>query len=102
MIAHTSRKVEKTFPSPKTERDQDRESLGKRENEIEGRERPKREKIPSGRKNKPLAGRKKREKKEKGEGGKAKATNWVQAHMVTSLSQGKKKGRGIIKKREKG
>jgi hypothetical protein len=36
--------------------------LGKRENEIEGRERPKREKIPSGRKNKLLAGKRRGKK----------------------------------------
>ena len=44
----------------------------------------------------------KRGKKEKGEGGKAKAPNWVQAHMVTSLSQGNIKGRGDNKDKRGG
>ena len=72
--------------------------MGKRENEIEGRERPKREKIPSGRKNKPLAGKMgKKKEEEREESPRPRIGNkptWL------SLSRGMKKERGSNKKKK--
>ena len=72
-VAHTSREAEVIFPSPKTEGDQDLESLREREVEVERKEKPRREKIPSGRKNKPLAGEEKGEKERVGRKGRARS-----------------------------